>query len=115
MPFILEPNCDLIVSEGPECFFETVVDFLGPLANEKGSYLFAAGEKLTSVSPFSIFGVSKNAFVWVASVPSVFGHLDFLSSGFGIEGWERWTHFECIVLGEKTAAHRREPPSEVNG
>lgn len=79
---VLETHRDVIVMESPEFFDEPVVLFVFPLAREELDDGCAALEEFRAVAPAAVLGVRKRNSLWVAAVPSVFGHADFLSGGF---------------------------------
>lgn len=87
MPFILKPNRDSVVREAPELFLQPVIQLLCPLAFEKFFDLIASAQKLGTIAPLRVLGVSKSHLFRVTCIPSVFGHFYFGRCCLQGEGW----------------------------
>src|SRR5215831_10135336 len=76
VPLISEPHRDSIVGEGPQFLDQAVVEFLVPLACEKGDDLGAPIDEFRPVAPPPVLGVSQTDSMRVSTVPRIFRHPD---------------------------------------
>ena len=91
--FVFEAHSDAVAGEGPKFFPEFIVQFVLPFAGEELNDLLSAVEEFGAVAPFGVGGIGKRYFFGVTGIPGVFCQLDFLSGGFGCEGWKWWSLF----------------------
>jgi hypothetical protein len=59
LKFVFEADCNPVAGEGPEFFFEFVVQFFLPFAGEEGHDLLSSVEKFGAVAPFGIGGIGQ--------------------------------------------------------
>src|SRR5262252_9849726 len=73
---------------------QTIVEFAGPLAGEKGDDLPASVEELRAVSPARVERVGLGYFLGIARVPGILGETHLLRGGLPRERRERrtWSH-----------------------
>ena len=89
VPLVLEADGDVVAGKGPELLDEAVAVLGGPLAGEEVHDGGTTGEKLRTIAPSAVLGVSKRDANGVAGVPGVLGEADFLKGGLVGEGRER--------------------------
>ena len=77
MPFIGETNSNPVLIEGPELLNKTVIEFLGPLPLKESEYLGPTVEKLRTVSPKAVFGVSVCKLLGVSRIPLILDWANF--------------------------------------
>src|SRR4029079_16731710 len=76
-PFVLKPNGNSVVGEGPKIFHQPVFKFSVPLAHKEASNRFSALNELTPVSPHGIFAVAHGDPLRVARIPTILRNTNF--------------------------------------
>jgi len=98
MVFVFKANGDAMAGEGPEFFFQPVVEFFFPFAGEEIHDFLAAVEEFVAIPPFRIGSIGQGDAYRVLCIPGVFGHLYFLKRGFMGEGREGRFLFHMIIF-----------------
>src|SRR5205085_7932373 len=87
MPLIGETYRDAVLAEAPQLFDQAVLQFAIPFTCQKGRDLFAAANKIGTVSPLAFQCVAKRHALGIAAVPGILGYTNLLHGGIdGSEG-----------------------------
>src|SRR5215467_5562314 len=87
--FIGKAHRDAIVSECPEFFDQTIVEFPLPLTDQKFDDLVTALEDFGAIAPFAVESIGERHLVRIARVPRVLRSAD-LSDGCLTREWRHW-------------------------
>src|SRR5215467_927732 len=90
VPFISEAYRDAVSRKGPEFLDESIVQFLCPLAREKGDDFVSTADELRPIPPPRVDRVGQSNFFRITSIPAVFGDAHLLNRTLARERRQRW-------------------------
>jgi hypothetical protein len=86
LPFVLEADADAIFAKASQRFLQFVVELLGPLVLQEGSYFRAAAQEFGPVAAFRIHAIGMRKPLGITRIPGILRHLNLLEWRSRVKG-----------------------------
>jgi hypothetical protein len=87
--FVTKSHGNTIVRIGPQLLDETILGLVLPLLGQKSAYGLPAGDELIAVAPHRVDRISEFHPIGIATIPSVFGEMDFARGRVSGKRWSQ--------------------------